>query len=67
MAKVQYPKKFRQKLEKIAAAREARERGEEPDLGPAFETLWHEFLPRGSVEFIATRMDEQRPRIHADY
>ena len=67
MAKVKYPKKFRQKLERIAAACDTRARAGEPDLDPAFDTLWQEFIPKGSVEAIWGRMDEHRPRMWMEY
>jgi hypothetical protein len=68
MAKaVKYPKKFRQKLEKVKEAREEREAKEadalEDATHPDFRTFWRSFLPRRSVHALYTRLDEVNRRL----
>jgi hypothetical protein len=70
MAKpVKYPKKFRMKLEKVAEKREERQaaEAEAKDAGRIFDTLWHEFLPKGSVHLIRARMSDDQLKMTTNY
>ena len=60
-----HPRKLREKLGRIAAAREERERDAEiaADLAPAFNTFYRAFLPQGSVHGMFARVDEALGRI----
>ena len=59
---------LRQKLEKIADARDARDPDavhlEAEHLDKAFGTLWHEFLGPGSVHTMHVRADEVRQKFY---
>ena len=60
--KTRYPRKLRQTIEKIAAARDEREaRADEPES--EYSTLWQDFIPRNSVHLVHTKVDEMRQRI----
>ena len=62
-----YPRKFRQKLERIAQKREVRqaeEMTEEEVLERATATLWREFLPKESVVLMAAQLDEKHHRLN---
>ena len=62
-----YPRKFRQKLERITEKREARhaaEMTEEEVLERATATLWREFLPKESVVLMAAQLDEKHHRLN---
>jgi len=63
--KTKYPRKLRVKLEKIAAARDAREAAGEDDIRPS--TLWHEFMPKKSVHLMHGVVDEERQKLHMTY
>jgi hypothetical protein len=54
-----YPRKLRQKLEQVAAKRDEREK----NTDRAFNTLYHEFVPDGSVRMMHSIIDEQHGRI----
>jgi hypothetical protein len=59
MAKpTKYPRKLRQTLEKVAAARDERLAGKKEGFDP-FDTFIREFLPSGSVSLMSTKIDEQ--------
>ena len=66
--KARYPRKLRQKLEKIADARDARDPDavdlEAKRFDKAFGTLWHEFLGPGSVHILHVRADEVRQKFY---
>lgn len=71
MAKpIRYPKKFRQKLEKIAADREAREaapaKSSNDDFNP-FNIFLHSFLPRQSAHMLHTKFDDLLWRIEQQW
>ena len=56
MANPKYPKKFRQKLEQIRAAREEREKG---NINP-FRTFAHTAADAWKVSGLATRITDRR-------
>jgi hypothetical protein len=70
---VRYPRKLRQKLEKIADARDARAAGidpkqrEEEIADMAFRTLWQDFLSPGSVHLMHSVIDERRHKLNNTY
>ena len=70
MAKTpRYPKKFRQKLEKVKAGVEGRSRlkdGDASDFNP-FGTMWHRFFPKNSVSVMSTRVDEKTNTMETHY
>jgi hypothetical protein len=75
--KTKYPKKFRQKLEKIAAERDARNLRDPSEMTPdelmdaASDMLWRDFLPAGSVAVMHGRVHENQRRMeltmHLDF
>jgi hypothetical protein len=62
----QYPRKLRIKLDKVASERDTREK-EKPDEGDPFQTMWHDFLPRGSAHSMMARVDDILQRIETTY
>jgi len=60
-----YPKKFRQKLERVANGRETHEAETaiDVDLPPIFNTFYKSFLPRNSVDTMLARVDEVLNRV----
>jgi hypothetical protein len=70
MAKAaKYSKKFRMKLEKVAEKRAEREAeaAHEHDTERVFATLFHEFLPKGSVHFMHTKLNDEQTRMETTY
>jgi hypothetical protein len=76
MAKpARYPKKFRQKLEKVASARDERAATGDPNASlegsleahPLFHNFWKDFLPRRSVYAMMNKVDEVLERIEVVY
>ena len=70
MAKpLKYPKKLRVKLEKMAEKREDRVAAdaEAKDNERVFNTLWHEFLGKGSVHVIRARFSDDQTKIQSTY
>jgi hypothetical protein len=67
--RVRYPRTFRQTLEKIAEARDARDgrapsdAANEADMEKVFSTFWHEFLGNGSVALAHAMINEQRHKL----
>ena len=59
-----YPKKFRQKLEKMQATREVRE-SDDDELyeQKVTATLWREVIAEGSVALMHAVLDEQHHRV----
>jgi hypothetical protein len=68
-----YPRKFRQKLEKIAEARDERalkdphDMTEEEIYEAASATFWKDFLPEGSVAMMHAKINENQRRIEMTY
>ena len=68
--KTKFPRKFRQKLEKIAAARDARDvnRMTDEEIGrEVFDMLWRDFLPPNSVELMRAQFHENRRRLEISH
>ena len=67
---VRYPRTFRQKLEKIAEARDGRapsDAANEAYMEKVFSTFWHEFLGEGSVALAHAMLNEQRHKLYFRY
>lgn len=64
-----YPKKLRQKLEKVAEAREERAADAEHEavMEKWHGTLWREFLPSASCQVIQGELDPHHFRINTTY
>jgi len=72
MAKpVRYPKRLREKLDAIAAKRDAREaeadQAEPDDDAPPYRTFYHSFLGKGTVHTMYARIDEIARRMVTRY
>lgn len=63
MAKpIKYPRKLRQKLEKITEKREEREKAQDADPEERIPTLWHMFLRNKSVAIMRPKFVGETPQ-----
>jgi hypothetical protein len=59
-----YPRKFRQTLENVAAARDDRQAQAEVKRDPdPFRVLWQDFVPKNSVHLMSAKIDKVRGRL----
>lgn len=60
-----YPKKFRQKLEKMRDAREARATEDQAQVAvrEALDVLHYSWIPKGSCDVVLGRVDDERMRL----
>ena len=70
MAKqTRFPRKLRQKLERVANARDERAATGDPnaileeEINPLFHNFWRDFLPRGSCYAMVNTVDDVLQRI----
>ena len=63
--RTRYPRKLRQKLERIASGRDAREVRTEFDFDP-WHTFYRDFVPTESVHLMHTVMSETFGRLQTD-
>jgi hypothetical protein len=68
-----YPRKFKQKLEKVASARDERAATGDPNarieapINPLFHNFWRDFVPRNSVGAMINTLDHELERIDVLY
>jgi len=69
-----YPKKFRQKLERMREQREERPQRKHPSemtfdelAHEATNTLWREFIPKDSIALMYAKLDAEHMRMTMNY